>query len=115
MDLLKNLKQTLEDAYEKAQLVERLSLQLESELAEAKQRNLDLANALCRCRDMIEDLMRAGSPNQLEHDAKIYLGILEGLIDNQVIQPYPHYAGSPSAARKKAKLMEEISKAVKGE
>ena len=112
MNLIQNLQRTLEDAYEKAQLADRLAIQLETELKEAKQRNLDLGNALCRCRDMIEGLMKAGSPNQLEHDAKIYLGILEGLITNEVIKPYPDYATGPAAARKREKLMKEIRAAL---
>ena len=115
MELIKNLKRTLEDADEKVTQIERLNeallvqnKEITDKFNQINRRIMALQDALCRCRDMIESLMLAGSPNQLEHDAKIYLCILEGLITNEVIKPYPDYATGPAAARKREKLTEEI-------
>lgn len=119
MDLIKTLKRTLEDADEKVTQIERLNealliqnKEITDKFNDMNRRSMALQDALCRCRDMIESLMQVGSPNQLEHEAKVYLGILEGLITNEVIKPYPHYATSPSNARKKVKLMEDIRAAL---
>jgi DNA repair protein RadC len=100
MELIKNLKRTIEDANEKIKQVEGVTdnllkqkLEATGEIKRLQQRNMELQTALCRCRDMIEDLKNAGSPNELEHDAVIYLNILEGLITEKIIMPYqesPH-------------------------
>jgi len=95
VELIKNLKRTLEDADEKITQIEGLNEALlrqnketTEEVTRLRRRNMELQTALCRCRDMIEQLKNAGSPNELEHDAGIYLGILEGLITEQVIRPF---------------------------
>lgn len=95
MELIKNLKRALEDVDQKIEQVEGLNEALlkqnketTEEVTRLRRRNMELQTALCRCRDMIEQLKNAGSPNELEHDAGIYLGILEGLITEQVIRPF---------------------------
>ena len=98
MEMLKNARRSIMDVVDALAQAESLSQKLEERAASLERRNMELQTALCRCRDMIEDLMNAGSPNQLEHDAKIYLSILEGLIDDKVIEAYPHYENGLRAA-----------------
>lgn len=122
MELIKNLKRILEDADEKIKEIEGLNASLEKANAELttkyrklRNSNEELKAALSRCKDMIERLREAGSPNELRHEASIYLNILEGLITEKVIKPYPDYAGGPAAARKKEKLMDDIRSALRKE
>jgi Mg2+ and Co2+ transporter CorA len=98
MELVKNLKRTLENLGQDVAQLESFNRAMESQRTELnhkitilKHRNMELQRALCRCRDMIEDLMNATAPNQLQHDAKIYLSILEGVISDQVINQYEEY------------------------
>lgn len=106
MELIKNLKRILEDADEKIKEIEGLNASLEKANAELtikyrklRNSNEELKAALSRCKDMIERLREAGSPNELRHEASIYLNILEGLISEKVLEKTPHYSTGPSKAR----------------
>jgi prefoldin subunit 5 len=95
MEIIKNLKRNLREAADKMAEVDSLHEALlqqnqekSKEIASLYRRNDALQAALCRCRDMIEQLKNAGSPNELEHEANIYLGILEALINERVILPF---------------------------
>lgn len=111
MELIKNLKRILEDADEKIKEIEGLNASLEKANAELtikyrklRNSNQELKAALGRCKDMIERLREAGSPNELRHEASIYLNILEGLITEAVIKPYPDHVEHLKNLRKEKRL-----------
>lgn len=107
MEMLKNLKRILDDADEKITQIEGLNAALEKANAELtekyrklRNRNEELKAALSRCKDMIERLREASSPDDLRHEASIYLNILEELITEKVLEKVPDYSTGPSSARK---------------